>query len=324
MEDLLFGGEWLDDLLREKAGSPHLKKQVRKHMREIAESENGVWESDWRDVEALLRNGKVGDALEKAMSSLARVRNELEKAFGEGRLDLERSFSPFLIRGREIKRVLYPPEDMEELACSADDLDTVMGLEMINDIRRLLASWGAGGWREEPLELITRLDKDLEELRECQALLGEQEGEEQGLEFSDREIELADRIATLTTRFAGDLVDLHLLNARNPEVPMRFNLLWNTVRQLEEGRNEQAAALEGLQVLEEALSLAGLGGGELLQRIDLLYDRFSDAEQLRQAVDHLDTVIRDRDGSLRDEQARSYVETIASALAGLGLEIDLP
>ncbi len=172
---------------------------------------------------------------------------------------------------------------------------------------------------EEPLELIHRLEQDLEELRKSQAAFQDSEyGEEENIE---KEIEQADRFATMATRFARDLLELHLLNAANPEVGMRFVLLWETVKQLRDDGDIPAAAFEALQVLEEALGLAGLGGGELLQRVDLLYDIFSDAEELRKAADHLVSVSRDGDGVIHPEEGRMYIETMESALGDIGLRV---
>lgn len=322
MDDLLFGGGWLDELLREAAGSPKSRTLVREQMRAFADREEGMWESEWKSVDELLEKEQIGPALKKAMESVSRTVRDLTEALGEGGAGLDKPFSPFLIRGREIRKVLHPPEDIAALYRARDELDVVIGLEMINDARRLLASWSAGVWGDEPLELISRLEGDLNELRQCQILLQEEDDEEGfDLEFSEKEIELADRLAALATRFAHDLMDLHLLNAKNPEVPMRFNLLWHNVRQLQDGKSTPAAAFEALQVLEEAMQLAGLGGGELLPRVDLLYERFSAAEDLRQAVDHLDAVSRDDEGVLSAEQGREYIEVIASALGDLGLDV---
>jgi hypothetical protein len=137
----------------------------------------------------------------------------------------------------------------------------------------------------------------------------------------DREMEEADRFATMATRFARDLMDLHLLNAANPEVKMRFRLLWETVRLLRQDGDIPAAAFEALQVFEEAMGLAGLGGGELLQRVDLLYDIFSDAEELRRAADHLVSISRNGEGSIRPEEGRAYIDTMESALGDIGLQV---
>lgn len=320
MEDFFFGGGWLDDLLRERGGSPKVAEKVRERLQAIEQDGEGAWRDEWASIVELLGSGLIGEALEGAMQSLSSVLEELEKTTVDGRASLEKSFSPFLIRGREIRKIMHPIEDLEELVLSRDDLDAVVSLEMINDARRLLTSWGAAVWGQEALEVIPRLEGDLEELRACQSdFLDHQE--DYNLDFDEKEVEMADRLASLATRFALDLLDLHLLNAKNPEVRMRFNLLWETVRHLEEGKNAPAAAFEALQVLEEALDLAGLGGGELLGRVDLLYERFGDAEELRRTVDHLVTVSRDGEGVVTAEQGRAYIETIADALGDLGLEV---
>jgi hypothetical protein len=319
MEDLFFGDGWLADLLKQARVPTAVRDGVRKKILSMAQENRGAWEKDWRAVEELLSRGEVGKALEGAVISMDGTVEILADLLGEEKTALEKPFSPFMVRSREIRKILHHPEDLKELIESDDDLDAVISLEMINDARRLLASWGAGVWGEEPLELIQRLEQDLEDLRKSQAAFQDSEYDEE--EDIEKEIELADRFATMATRFAQDLLELHLLNAANPEVGMRFVLLWETVKQLRDDGDVPAAAFEALQVLEEALGLAGLGGGELLQRVDLLYDTFSDAEELRKAADHLVSVSRDGDGVIRPEEGRTYIETMESALGDLGLRV---
>lgn len=319
MDDLFFGEGWLGELLKVAGVAHGVKDIVRERMQELSRSGEVGWEKPWREVDGLLTKNEVGIALEKAMGSLSSTVELLSEALGEKSTELEKPFSPFLVKSREIRKILHPKEDVQELVHSRDELEAVISLEMINDARRLLASWGAGVWGKGPLEIIPRLEEDLEELRNTQASMpGE---DDLGFEDMEKEIELADRFATMVTRFAGDLMELHLLNARNPEVRMRFSLLWGTVRHLEQDKDTPAAAFEALQVLEEALAMAGLGGGEILQRVDLLYDTFTDAEDLRKAVDHLVTVSRDGEGTLEAEQGSQYIEVIYEALGDIGLEV---
>ncbi|OFW60134.1 MAG: hypothetical protein A2V52_03025 [Actinobacteria bacterium RBG_19FT_COMBO_54_7] len=321
MEDFFFGGGWLDDLLKEQGASPAVVERVRECLQAMEQGGEAVWADEWSSIGELLHGGSIGEALEKAMQSLVRVVGNLENAAIKDMTSLESPLSPFLIRGNEIRKILYPIEELEDLVLSRDELDEVISLEMINAARRLLTSWGAAVWGQEPLELIPKLEADLQELRGCQTDFIEAENV-YGLDFDEKEVEIADRLATLATRFALDLIDLHLLNARNPEVRIRFGLLWETVKQLDEGKNTPAAAFEALQVLEEALSLAGLAGGELLSRVDLLYERFGEAEELRRAVDHLVTVSRDGEGIVTTEEGRTYIRAMAEALSDLGLEVN--
>ncbi len=319
MEDLFFGDGWLADLLKQARVPDALKAKVRKKVQSLAHDGEVNCERDWAEVDALLSRGEAGKALEKAMASLDGTVEALSELLGEERAALEKPFSPFMVKSHEIRKIMHKREDLQELVRYDDDLDAVIGLEMINDARRLLASWGAGVWREEPFELIRRLEQDLEDLRRSQALSHDSESYVE--EDMEKEIELADRFATMATRFARDLMDLHLLNAANPEVRLRFNLLWGTVRRMVEDGDSGAAAFEALQVFEEAMGLAGLGGGELLQRVDLLYDVFGDAEGLRRAADHLVSVSRDGEDRIRPEDGRMYVETMEAALEDIGLQV---
>ena len=231
MDEVFFGEGWLDELLREPAPPEDFRARVRSRLRE-AEEEGGVsWEDEWNEIDLLVSAGEAGAALGKGVRSLRRAVDLLGGLLEGNERVLERPFSPFLVRRREIARVLHPREDVERLASSRDDLDVVVSLELVNDARRLLASWGVNAWGEEPLRVIPRLEKDLEGIRGIQASL--RKSEEEGLEDIEEEVKLADRFATVATDFARDLLELHLLNTRNPEVPMRFRILWDTVRQLE-------------------------------------------------------------------------------------------
>jgi hypothetical protein len=319
MEGLFFGDGWLADLLRQARVPTGVKDRVRKKIQSLAGKKEGSWGEDWEEAEKLLGRGEVGKALEKAMDSLFGTIEILGELLGEEKTALEKPFSPFMIRSHEIRKILHHREDLQELIDSDDDLDAVMSLEMINNARRLLASWGAGVWGDEPLELMRRLEQDLEDLRKSQAAFQESDAYEE--EDIEREIEAADKFATMATRFAHDLMELHLLNAANPEVSMRFNYLWEMVRQLKADGEVTAAAFEALQVLEEALGLAGLGGGELLQRVDLIYDFFSDAEDLRRAADRLVSVSRDGEGNILTEEGYTYLDTIEAALGDMGLQV---
>lgn len=319
MDEVFFGEGWLDDLLKEPAVPEAFRARVRVCLQEAEKEGKASWEDDWKEVSGLVSSGEAGTALGKGVESLRKAVEILEEVLRGEEKVLERPFSPFLIRKREIRRVLHPREDVVRLAASRDDLDMVISLELINDARRLLASWGVSAWGEEPLRLIPRLENDLEELRRIQASL--QMSEESELEDLDEQVELADRFASAATRFALDLLDLHLLNAHNPEVPLRFRILWDTVRQLEE-EDEVSAAFEALQVFQELLQLAGLGGGEALEMVDLLYDRLSDPEGLRRAVDRLTLARREGEGYLAADEAGGYIRPIFRALRDLGIEME--
>jgi hypothetical protein len=319
MDDLFFGDGWLGDLLKQARVPVGVKDRVRNKIQAMTAAGEDRWEKEWGKVRESLARGKVGEALETAMGSFWSTREVLEEVLGEEKAFLEKPFSPFMIRSHETRKIIQHREDLKDLVISDDDLDKVIGLEMINSARRLLASWGTRVWGAEPLEIIKHLEKDLEDMRKSQA--GFQEIGSLEEEDIEKEIEQADRFATMATSFARDLFELHLLNAANPEVKMRFQLLWGTVRQLREDGEIPAAAFEALQVLEEALHLAGLGGGDLLQRVDLLYDVFTGAEELRRAADRLVSQPRDEDGEIQSEEGLAYIDIMESALGDIGLQV---
>jgi hypothetical protein len=317
MEELLVGGEWLDDLLKEAGGPSEIRKFIRDKVKTISGKEKAALQEAWTSVHELLEQNRVGEANRKATDSLDNIKEKVGDLGEEGIEKLELPHCPFLINKKEIKKLLNPSEEVELLYSPQDDLEKLLSLEMINATRRLLASWGAEVLGERTQGLIQRLEEELEELRESEtSFLGEENWDDLD---SDRELELVDRLASLATCFAQDLVDLHLLNAANLEVGMRFELLWETVRQLQDD-DVRAAAFEALQILEEALDLAGLRSGELLDRVDLLYERLSDAEGLRRAVNRLVVVSRDGEEDLKESEGRQYISDIASALGDLGLK----
>ena len=318
MEELLVGGEWLDDLLKETGKDPEIKALIRERIRSITEPEKEKIKENWAAVHGLLGQNKIGEANSKATDSLDELKEKVGDLGDESKEKLELPCCPFLINRKEIVKILNPSEEVELLYDPRDDLERLLSLEMINAIRRLLASWGAEVMGESSQELIQRLEEELEELRESEtSFLGEENWDDLD---SDRELELVDRLASLATHFAQDLVDLHLLNAGNLEVSMRFDLLWETVQHLQDD-DVRAAAFEALHILEEALDLAGMRSGELLDRVDLLYERLSDAEGLRRAVNHLVVISRDGEEDLKRSEGRQYISDIANALGDLGIKV---
>ncbi|MDI7251361.1 MAG: hypothetical protein QME89_02275, partial [Actinomycetota bacterium] len=228
--------------------------------------------------------------------------------------ELARPLSPFLVGEAEIRAALHPRAEFEELARPADDLETVQALEFLNLVRRLLASWGAPSWKGLTEDLVRRLDEDLEELHRVREELRSLDEED-----VEAEADLADHYAGASSQFARDLFELHMLNARHPEMQMRFGILWGQVEQLLEDRSYAAAAQEAFSVLEEAFVTAGLGGSDLLELVDILYAYFSEPEKLRRAVDAMAAGRRDAEGFPFKGRESELVDTVRNALADMGL-----
>lgn len=311
MEQVLFGEGWLDRLLGEPSASPSLKRMVRETMRREEHSSN--FARSWREVERLLKKGEVGRALREGMSSLRRAMESLRDLhIAQGELAMP--FSPFLIGEEGISVTFHPRVDLEESSRLFDDLETIEALGLLNLVRRLLASWGVPSWKGLPEGLIRRLEGDLEELRRIREEL-------RSLDEDDMEAEadLADHYADASSRFARDLFELHLLNARHPEVRLRFRILWDQVEMLLEEESFSAAVQEAFSVLEEAFATAGLGGTDLLEMVDILYPCFSEPEELRRAVDAMTASLRDSGAFPWMGREREFVGTLRKALADMGL-----
>ncbi len=312
MEEILFGEGWLDRLMAESPAAPSLRDRVREEM--AREKNRRGCARRWREVARLLEEGEAGRALEVALNSLGEAVDALRGSEGAEK-DLDRPLSPFLVGGEEIRSVLPLCRDLKAYTRPLDDLELVRALELLNRVRRLLASWGASSWEGLPVDLLGRLDGDLEELREVRKEL-QGLGEEEDLES---EAELADHYAEASTRFARDLFELHLSNARHPEMRMRFALLWRQVEQLVEDGSLEAAALEAFDLLEEAFAAAGLGGGDLLEMVDILYAYFSDPEGLRRAVDAVAALRRGAEDSALKGREEEVVGAVREALSDMGL-----
>jgi len=311
MEEVVFGEGWLDGLLSERQAPRPLKERVREALQE--EGNKKACARRWREVGRLLGKGEVGRALEEAMASFREAVGTIEGRV-EVEEDLAMPFSPFLAGEKEIREVLQPPPEWKGIGRPLDDLEALRALAFLNLVRRLMASWGAPTWKGLTEGLLRRLDGDLEELRRVREELGSLDEED-----LEAEADLADHYAGASSRFARDLFQLHLLNARHPEVGMRFRILWEQVEQLIEDRDFAAAAQEAFSVLEEAFDVAGLGGGDLLEMVDILYDYFSDPEELRRVVDAMAAVRRGAGGSPWEGREGQFVDTVKSALEDMGL-----
>lgn len=311
MDQMIFGEGWLDRLLDEPPASPGVKESVWEAMRR--EEDRSSCRRSWKCVELLLKKGEVGRALRESLDCLHRAMESLQD-LGLAQGELVMPFTPFLIGGEGISAALHPREDLSESSVPLDDLEAVEALESLNLVRRLLASWGAPSWKGLPEGLIRRLEGDLEELRRVREEL--QSLDEEDLEA---EAELADHYAGASSRFARDLFELHLLNARHPEVRMRFGILWDQVEMLIEDGSLAAAAQEAFGVLEEAFTTAGLGGTDLLEIVDILYPYFTEPEELRRAVDAMTAGLRNSGAFPWVGEERGFVGTIRKALEDMGL-----
>lgn len=311
MEEVIFGEGWLDKLLSERSAPRRLKERVREALQE--ERNKKACARRWKEVDRLLGAGEVSRALEEATASFREALGAI-KGSVKREEDLSTPFSPFLAGEEKIREALQPPPEWKGISGHLDDLEALRALVFLNHLRRLMASWGAPIWKGPAEGLLQRLDGDLEELRRVREEL-------RSLDKGDLEAEadLADHYAGAASRFARDLFQLHLLNSRHPEVGMRFHILWEQVEKLLEDRDFAAAAQEAFSVLEEAFDVAGLGGGDLLEMVDILYDYFSDPEELRRVVDAMAAMRRGVGRSPWEGRERRFIDTLRSALEDMGL-----
>ncbi|MGQ9474797.1 MAG: hypothetical protein ACUVSI_01680 [Actinomycetota bacterium] len=310
MEEPVFGEGWLDGLLGEPRVTPELRHRFREALGR--EGSRGRCGRRLKEAGRLLIKGQVGSALEKALDSLREALGALRDS-GLKEEEIITPLVPALAGKGEIARILPHLDDLYGLTSPADDLETLQSLGTLNLVRRLLASWGACTWRGLP-GVLRRLDGDLAELQAIREELVGLGGEED----LDKEAELAEHYAIASSHLARDLFELHLQNACHPEVRMQFGILWEQVAQLMEEGDRLAAAREAFRVLEEAFDTARLGGGDLLEMVDILYPFFSDPEGLRWTVD---AMAADRGGA--DEVFRGWeaelVGAVRSALVDMGL-----
>lgn len=312
MEDTLFGEGWLDRLLDEPEAPIRLRRRFRDALRK------GEYRTRcrdlWKETPRLLKEGRIGEALEAALHFL---RESLEALLLSGtvtREEISHPLVPALAGKGEIAALLRDPEEIDILTRPADDLENLQALATLNLVRRLTVSWGLCTWKGLP-GILHRLDEDVKEIRTLREEL-EGLGREVDLE---KEAELAEHYALAASRLARDLFELHLLNSRHPEVRMRFGILWGQVEQLLLGEDYPAAAQEAFNVLEEAFEAAGLGGGDLLEMVDILYPCFSRPEELRRAVDAMAAAVRGAEWIAYGGREREVVEAMRSALVDMGL-----
>ena len=172
MEELLVGGEWLDDLLNEAGKAPEARKIIRDGVRNISDTEREKIREDWAVIKGLLEQNKVGEANRKAADSL----DDLKEKIGASDKRIKEKFGlpccPFLINRKEIAKLLNPSQEVELLYDPQDDLEILLSLERVNATRRLLASWGTEvmGERSQELIAITHPDFRSELKREAERL----------------------------------------------------------------------------------------------------------------------------------------------------------
>ncbi len=312
-------GRWLASVDEESPGffttrdAGGMRSRVRLDLKGGVEL--GILET-WNTIDRLVRNSEPGLGFREAKASLAGI---TELVFMEEvgySLDLDamlRLLDPFVVAAAEIQCAFAPQAERYFVASS--DAEKLAATEYINVMRRALVDLGVPLWANPVTELIDALREDVEDFIEAQNFLALTSSEPEG---EDRCGELLDRVAGLESSLAHGLMRLFRCNAQSPEVRWRFEHLWQGVTERREN-NEMAQALMAARcVVDEVFLLAGLDFDELLDRIDLVADLFSEADALRTAVLVAESM---PEGEPSGDMELEFLAVMEQALREMGLDL---
>ncbi len=271
----------------------------------------------WRTVNRLVRHSEPGLAFREARASLAAIPDLVSLEEVGYRMDQDlmlRLLDPFVVAAAEVQCAFRT--EAEEYFTAGSNAAKLTATEYINVMRRALVDLGVPLWENLVTDLIDALRDDVDDFMEAQNFLALTVSEP---EEEDRCGELLDRVAGLESSLAHGLMQLFRFNARSPEVRWRFSYLWREVTARREAGEMAGALTAARSVLDEAFSLAGLDFDELLDRIDLISDRFSEPDALRTAVLVAESML---EGEPSGDMEMEFLAVIEQALREMGLELE--
>ncbi len=277
--------------------------------------ELGILET-WNTVDRLVCNSEPGLAFREAKASLSDIPELVSMEEVGYRLDLDtmlKMLDPFVVAAAEVQCAFAP---LAEPYFSADsEAKKIAAAEYINVMRRALVDLGVQLFSSPVTELIDSLREVVEDFTEAQNFLALTCSEP---EEEDRSDELLDQVAGLESSLAHGLMRLFGFNAQSPEVKWRFARLWRQVVELRESGEMARALMTARSVLDEAFSLAGLDFDELLDRIDLVADLFSEADALKTAVLVAEST---PEGEPSGDMELEFLAVMEQALREMGLDL---
>ncbi len=270
----------------------------------------------WKTIDKLVAGSEPGLAWREAKSCLESIPELFsleETGFGLDLGVMLRLLDPFVVAAEEVQCALAP--QAEEYFTASSSPGKLAATEYINVMRRALVDLGIRLWASSVIDLIDTLRDDVEDFLEAQnflSLAGSEPEEE------DRCGELLDRVAQLENSLSHGLMRLFRFNAQAPEVRWRFSHLWSKVVALRDNQETAQALMTARSILDDAFALAGLDYDDLLDRIDLVADLFSEADALRTAVLVVESM---EEGEPSGDMELEFLAVMEQALREMGLEL---
>lgn len=312
-------GRWLSTV--DEAGSGFFTSQDAEDLRSRVRLDlTGTVELDvretWKTIDRLVAGSEAGLAWREAKSSLAAIPGLVtleETGYGMDTRVMLKLLDPFVVTAAEVECALAP--QAEEYFSAASRSGKLAASEYINVMRRTLIDLGIRLWASPVTDLIDAMRDDVEDFLEAQNFLALANSEDE----EDRCGELLDRVAQLESSLSHGLMRLFHFNAKSPEVRWRFSHLWSEVVAQRDNQETAQALMTARSILDEAFALAGLDYDELVDRIDLVADLFSEADALRTAVLVAESM---PDEEPTGDMELEFLAVMEQALREMGLELE--
>ncbi len=271
----------------------------------------------WKTIDRLVAGSELGLAWREARSSLTQVPGLVsleETAYGMDTAKMLSLLDPFVVAAAEVECALAP--QAEEYFSATSRSGKLAATEYINVMRRALIDLGIRLWASSVTDLIDGMRDDVEDFLEAQNFLSLASAEP---DEEDRCGELLDRVTQLESSLSHGLMRLFHFNAQSPEVRWRFSHLWSEVVAQRDNQETAQALMAARGLLDEAFALAGLDYDELVDRIDLVADLFSEADALRTAVLVAESMPEEEPSG---DMELEFLAVMEQALREMGLELE--